>query len=431
MAAAEASGIPINLTHIAVGDGAGNPTTPNEAQTMLVHEMFRAEINTVYRDPVQTTKYTAEMIIPASEGGFTLREIGIFDADGSLFAVGNLPATYKPNIAEGSYSDTVVRMEFLVTNADVVNIMVDPDVVVVTRTWLANNVTPATIIPGGTTGQALLKDSNADGDFSWYDLNDVNVTVDMIEENQVLAALQTTVTMTICTTRGLAVHIEGVRLPKIAGVDGWQIAGGGTSLTQITLGKAYPATTKITLTQNEPTGSAPAPLERSQNLADVASAATSRTNLDVYSKAETDQKTPTGAVVYFPRSTAPAGWLKANGADISRVAYANLFAVIGTTFGAGDGFNTFGLPEIRGEFIRGLDDSRGIDVGRTLGSAQADAFKAHTHTVSEGSVTPSSGGHLTSGDDHTDFVAFTQTTSSTGGTETRPRNIALLACIKY
>ena len=88
---------------------------------------------------------------------------------------------------------------------------------------------------------------------------------------------------------------------------------------------------------------------------------------------------PSGAVLYFSGRTAPAGWLKANGAAVSRTAYAALFAAIGTTYGAGDGRSTFNLPDLRGEFLRGWDDGRGVDTGRVFGSAQAHALQSHQH----------------------------------------------------
>ena len=88
---------------------------------------------------------------------------------------------------------------------------------------------------------------------------------------------------------------------------------------------------------------------------------------------------PSGTVLYFAGSRAPAGWLKANGAAVSRTAYAALFAAIGTTYGAGDFLNTFNLPDLRGEFIRGWDDGRGVDAGRVFGSAQAHALQSHQH----------------------------------------------------
>lgn len=80
---------------------------------------------------------------------------------------------------------------------------------------------------------------------------------------------------------------------------------------------------------------------------------------------------PAGAVQYFAMNTAPSGWLKANGQAVSRTTYATLFSAIGTTFGSGDGSATFNVPDLRGEFLRGWDDSRGIDSGRAFGSWQA------------------------------------------------------------
>ena len=137
---------------------------------------------------------------------------------------------------------------------------------------------------------------------------------------------------------------------------------------------------------------------------------------------------PSGAVFYFAANSAPSGYLEANGAAISRTTYAALFAVVGTTFGSGDGSTTFNLPDLRGEFLRGWDNGKGTDSGRTFGSFQADEFKSHTHeelynTQSSGQDQAGSG----SGDN--DNTSSRQT-GATGGTETRPRNIALLPCIK-
>mgnify|MGYP000025226612 CR=1 FL=1 len=132
-----------------------------------------------------------------------------------------------------------------------------------------------------------------------------------------------------------------------------------------------------------------------------------------------------GTVAHFATSTAPNGWLKANGALVSRSAYAALFAVIGTTFGAGDGSTTFALPDLRGEFVRSLDDGRGVDSGRGLGTAQADDLKSHSHYVgiSEYGSGGARGGYGS--------YYLSANTAPTGGTETRPRNVAMLACIKY
>jgi microcystin-dependent protein len=98
-----------------------------------------------------------------------------------------------------------------------------------------------------------------------------------------------------------------------------------------------------------------------------------------------------GEVCYFARNTAPSGFLKANGALVSRSTYATLFTAMGTTFGIGDGATTFALPDLRGEFLRGWDDSRGVDTGRTFGTAQTDAMQGHWHTpvqLSNGGASP-------------------------------------------
>lgn len=136
-----------------------------------------------------------------------------------------------------------------------------------------------------------------------------------------------------------------------------------------------------------------------------------------------------GIIAWFARSTAPTGYLKANGAAISRAAYSSLFAAIGTTFGAGDGVSTFNLPDLRGEFIRGWDDSRGVDSGRIIGSAQTDEIKSHTHRLQYASSTSAGGSYIVGSTAASGMSS--DAVEYTGGTETRPRNIALLACIKY
>jgi microcystin-dependent protein len=131
---------------------------------------------------------------------------------------------------------------------------------------------------------------------------------------------------------------------------------------------------------------------------------------------------PTGAIMCFYRSTAPAGWLECNGQSTS--GYAALAALIGAN-----------VPDLRGEFIRGWDNGRGVDSGRVLGSAQADILKAHNHNVGAFTTSASNTGQgvfnfyaVTSHGGGSSFNGYT--TSSNGGTETRPRNIALMYCIK-
>ena len=151
-----------------------------------------------------------------------------------------------------------------------------------------------------------------------------------------------------------------------------------------------------------------------------------------------------GTLGYFGMSTAPTGWLKANGAAISRTTYADLFAALGTTYGIGDGSTTFNLPDLRGEFPRGLDDGRGIDSGRTIGSSQSYALENFTGVFNSGqyySYAYATGVFAASGNNgHRTYASGTnaglQLTIDASrqvntSTETRPRNVALLACIKY
>jgi len=158
---------------------------------------------------------------------------------------------------------------------------------------------------------------------------------------------------------------------------------------------------------------------------------------------------PVGAVIWVATSTAPNGFLKANGAAVSRTTYAALFAALGTQYGAGDGSSTFNLPDLRGEFIRGWDDGRGIDSGRSFGSNQSYATARptnnfttdnpgnHNHGYNGGNLKSLQGDNA-GNDDYANGGGTTggggsHTHQITGGgdSETRPRNVALLACIKF
>ena len=135
---------------------------------------------------------------------------------------------------------------------------------------------------------------------------------------------------------------------------------------------------------------------------------------------------PVGTVAYFAQDVPPFGWLKANGAAVSRTVYANLFAAIGERYGRGDGRTTFNLPDLRGEFIRSWDDGRAIDRNRALGSWQADEFRSHSHGIGVNRMSDTDRGSNPS----TVSVDTVGQTDPAGGIETRPRNIALMACIK-
>ncbi|HYG50491.1 MAG TPA: phage tail protein [Flavobacteriales bacterium] len=138
-----------------------------------------------------------------------------------------------------------------------------------------------------------------------------------------------------------------------------------------------------------------------------------------------------GKVDFFAMSTPPAGWIAANGAAVSRTTYARLFAAIGVVHGVGDGTTTFNVPDARGRFIRGWDNGAGNDPGRVFGSYQADLLKDHTHNYNTKTHTMPQSGSATHCWVNDNTVATAGVNAGLGGTETRPKNIALLACIKY
>ena len=203
-------------------------------------------------------------------------------------------------------------------------------------------------------------------------------------------------------------------------------------------------------------------LNESSDLSDLHSNSIARSNLDVYSKAQANSSyvgksgdtmtgkltldsdptsalhaatkqyadargNPPGSVISFAGNILPSGYLKCNGALVSRTTYADLFGAIGTTYGFGDFSTTFRLPDLRGEFVRGWDDSRGVDSGRAFGSNQADEIRSHRHPMQEFN---NDVGNTTDGPNTQNDGTMYNETGDFGGDETRPRNIALLYIIK-
>lgn len=170
---------------------------------------------------------------------------------------------------------------------------------------------------------------------------------------------------------------------------------------------------------------------------------------------------PVGTILTFGASTPPSGFLECNGSAISRSTYASLFSILSTTHGAGDGSSTFNLPDLRGQFVRGWDNNAGVDASRTFGSTQTDQNKNHTHTtdsvtltggirkISEGFLSGGSAtGVFTKTSDGNNSITGSSSTSpvggvdfdgthshtissSGGGTEARPKNVALMYIIKF
>ncbi|WP_247608240.1 phage tail protein [Citrobacter freundii] len=136
LASAAALGVPLKITHMAVGSGGGVLPTPNAQQTALVAEERRAALNMLYIDPQNSSQIIAEQVIPENEGGWWIREVGLFDETGALIAVGNCPESYKPKLAEGSGRTQTVRMVLITSSTDNITLKIDPAVVLATRKYV-------------------------------------------------------------------------------------------------------------------------------------------------------------------------------------------------------------------------------------------------------------------------------------------------------
>lgn len=143
LAEATALGTKIELTHMAVGDGGGTLPAPDTKQTKLVNEKRRAAINTLFIDSVNTNQVIAEQVIPENEGGWWIREIGLFDKSRLLVAVANCPETYKPLLAEGSGRTQTIRMILIVSHTEAVTLKVDPAIVLATLGYVDDSVKTA------------------------------------------------------------------------------------------------------------------------------------------------------------------------------------------------------------------------------------------------------------------------------------------------
>ncbi|WP_438500820.1 phage tail protein [Pantoea ananatis] len=327
LANAAALGTQLQITQMAVGDGGGVLPTPDPAQTKLVGEKRRAALNSLKVDAANSSQIIAEQIIPEGEGGFWIREIGLYDADGVLIAVANCAETYKPQLQEGSGRTQTVRMILIVNSTSAVTLKIDPSVVLATRQYVDDKV----IEVKAYTDDVMKKHVDAANPHSQY--------------------LQTAKALAEIKDAGLVADV----------------------LKNLGLGE----------------GSA----------------------------------LPVGVPVPWPSANPPTGWLKCNGAAFSATTYPLLAKV----------YPSLKLPDLRGEFIRGWDDGRNIDIGRTVFSAQDDAFRSHNHRfINEyGTPTPNIIAYT---DQNSESVDVTNQPGNrchtyiymenTGGAETRPRNIA-------
>ncbi|HDJ1438062.1 phage tail protein [Serratia rubidaea] len=269
LANATALGTQLEITQMAVGDGGGTLPTPNPEQTALVAEKRRALLNSLSVDANNSAQIIAEQIIPENEGGWWIREIGLFDNEDTLVAIANCPETYKPQLQEGSGRTQTIRMALIVSSSDAVTLKIDPAVVLATRAYVDDEI------------QKHAKTRN---------------------------------------------HPDASLADK-----GFVQLSNATDSTDDTLA----ATPKAIKTVND----------------DVAKRLL-RTDM------------PVGIPLPWPTDTPPAGWLKCNGATFNKTKYPLL----------AQAYPTLQLPDLRGEFIRGWDDGRGVDAERSLLSWQKGSY---------------------------------------------------------
>ncbi|MFK0086490.1 phage tail protein [Pseudomonas sp. NPDC090755] len=332
---ANALGVPWTFSQMGVGDANLTDPTPSRDQKKLINERRRAPLNQVKVDPDNASIIIAEQVIPPDVGGWWIREIGLYDADGDLVAVANCAPSFKPLLSQGTGKTQVVRLNIIVTSAANVQLKVDPAVVLATRAYVDGSILE------------VLPKNKAAGEFTRVKIND----------------------------RGVV----------LSGDNPSTLAANGIT--------------------------------------------------DAYTKEQVDaliaeaSALPVGAMVAFPVDKMAPGFLELDGSVKSSAIYPSLSAFLGTVFNKGDeGPGNFRLPESRAEFLRGWDHGRGVDAGRVIGNWQADETRAHSHSYNVASAVMGTGG--VSNPVPSDTPGITKTTNPTGGTETRPRNLAVMWCIK-
>ena len=416
LASAAALGVPLKITHMAVGDGGGVLPTPDSKQTALVNEKRRAALNMLYIDPQNSSQIIAEQVIPENEGGWWIREVGLFDESGALIAVGNCPESYKPQLAEGSGRTQTVRMVLITSSTDNITLKIDPAVVLATRKYVDDKALELKVY----ADDQMAKHLAAPDPHSQYAPKESptftgipkaptpaagNNTTQIATTEFVQAALTAIINgapATLDTRKEIAVAINNdpkfsttinnalalkapLLSPALTGTPTAPTAAQSVNNTQI----ATTAFVKSAIAAM--VGSAPAALDTLNELAaalgnDPNFATTmlnalagkqpldnTLTNLSgkdvagllAYLGLGEGSALPVGVPVPWPSATPPTGWLKCNGAAFSAEEYPELAKA----------YPTNKLPDLRGEFIRGWDDGRGMDTGRAILSVQGDAIR--------------------------------------------------------
>ncbi|WP_192563722.1 phage tail protein [Pseudomonas gozinkensis] len=458
--ACKAAGTPIKLTQISVGDGGeGGVYNPAATATALKREVWRGPLNALFQDEKNPSWLLAEVTIPPDVGGWYVREAGLWTDTGILYAIVKYPESFKPVLANsGSGKEFYIRSIFETSNASLVTLLIDDTVVKATRAWVmsylaeelgkldgkqsvrvaatanvvlngAQQIDGVAVIAGDRVllpNQTLAKDNGlwivANG--NWIRANDANVSAKV--------------------TPGLTVMVEEGTLN---GDSLWHL----TTNAPITLG-----TTALTFKMLAGRTGIAAGTYKSLSV-DEYGRATAGSNPDTlsgfgikdsYTKAEVEaliakaSALPVGSIVAFPVDSPPPGFLELDNSVRSSATYPDLSAYLGGKFNKGDeGVGNFRLPEARGEFLRGWDHGRGIDGGRVIGSSQSDTLQniygtfdgyLDITTVSGaftmGNMSRSSSS-LNQKDAYHSVILDASKVARTSA-ETRPRNIAVMWCIK-
>ncbi|MCV0986757.1 phage tail protein [Escherichia coli] len=394
-------GSKLNLTQMAVGDANGVLPTPDPAQTKLINQKRIAPLNLLSVDPNNQSQIIAEQIIPENEGGFWIREIGLYDDEGVLIAVANCPETYKPQLQEGSGRTQTIRMILVVTNTEAITLKIDPSVVLATRKYVDDEVLELRLY----VDDQMRNHIAAQDPHTQY-AQKHNPTFTGEPKAPTPAAGNNTTR--IATTEFVQAAITALLNGAPATLD-----------TLKEIAAAINNDPKFSTTINNAL-SGKQPLDETLTHLSGKDVA----GLLAYLGLGEGSALPVGVPVPWPSATPPTGWLKCNGAAFDKVKYPRL----ATAYPSGK------LPDLRGEFIRGWDDGRGIDTGRALLSIQSDEVRklalkywgpaSNSSPSKTFALSDSAGGGL-----YTDGISqasggIINAFQLPGGNETRPRNVA-------
>ncbi|EPW4617106.1 phage tail protein [Escherichia coli] len=411
-------GSKLNLTQMAVGDANGVLPTPDPAQTKLINQKRIAPLNLLSVDPNNQSQIIAEQIIPENEGGFWIREIGLYDDEGVLIAVANCPETYKPQLQEGSGRTQTIRMILVVTNTEAITLKIDPSVVLATRKYVDDEVLELRLYVDDQMRNHI---AAQDPHTQYAQKHNPTFTGEPKAPTPTAGNNTTRIATTAFVQDAITALINGApatmdTLKEIAAA--------------INNDPKFSTTINNALAGKQPLDNTLTHLSGK----DVA-------GLLTYLGLGEGSALPVGVPVPWPSATPPTGWLKCNGAAFSAEEYPELAKA----------YPTNKLPDLRGEFIRGWDDGRGIDAVRALLSLQNGGVESHTHQgqlfrVSDyrtkeipasevmgrgyiASLTPGADSPLDFDDysvssNPNGYFVGNQRTTAYGINETRPRNIA-------